>query len=240
MDNLKDWPNKVKVMQSNWIGRSIGAEIDFKIAQSDKKVKIFTTRPDTIFGATFLALSTEHELVLEASRNNNKLKRFIEDCKGINPDKDKKGFDTGLLANHPFIKEKKIPVFVANFVLQEYGLGAIFGCPAHDQRDLDFAKEYNLDVIPVVQPYDLKENDFKIVNEAFTDDGTIINSEFLNGLDVSNAKNKIIIEIENKKIGRKKINFKLRDWGISRQRFWGCPIPIIYREDGEILAVEDN
>ena len=121
LDNLKDWPNKVKVMQSNWIGRSIGAEIDFKIAQSDKKVKIFTTRPDTIFGATFLALSTEHELVLEASRNNNKLKRFIEDCKGINPDKDK-GFDTGLLANHPFIKEK-IPVFVANFVLQEYGLG---------------------------------------------------------------------------------------------------------------------
>ncbi len=240
LDNLKDWPNKVKVMQSNWIGRSIGAEIDFKIAQSDKKVKIFTTRPDTIFGATFLALSTEHELVLEASRNNNKLKRFIEDCKGINPDKDKKGFDTGLLANHPFIKEKKIPVFVANFVLQEYGLGAIFGCPAHDQRDLDFAKEYNLDVIPVVQPYDLKENDFKIGNEAFTDDGTIINSEFLNGLDVSNAKNKIIIEIENKKIGRKKINFKLRDWGISRQRFWGCPIPIIYREDGKILSVEDE
>ena len=240
LDNLKDWPNKVKVMQSNWIGRSIGAEIDFKIAQSDKKVKIFTTRPDTIFGATFLALSTEHELVLEASRNNNKLKRFIEDCKGINPDKDKKGFDTGLLANHPFIKEKKIPVFVANFVLQEYGLGAIFGCPAHDQRDLDFAKEYNLDVIPVVQPYDLKENDFKIGNEAFTDDGTIINSEFLNGLDVSNAKNKIIIEIENKKIGRKKINFKLRDWGISRQRFWGCPIPIIYREDGKILPVEDE
>ena len=240
LDNLENWPNKVKIMQSNWIGKSIGVEIDFEIVQSNKKIKIFTTRPDTIFGATFLALSAEHELVLAASKKNKKLKKFIEDCKGINPAKDKKGFDTGLFANHPFITEKKIPVFVANFVLQEYGLGAIFGCPAHDQRDLDFAREYNLGVIPVVQPYDLKENNFEIGNEAFTDDGTIINSEFLNGLDVEKAKNKIIAEIENKKIGRKKINFKLRDWGISRQRFWGCPIPIIYREDGEILPVEDE
>jgi len=240
LDNLENWPNKVKIMQSNWIGKSIGAEIDFHVSDSETKIKIFTTRPDTIYGATFLALSSEHELVTKISKTNDSLKNFIKDCENVNPDKVKRGFDTGLLANHPFIEGKKIPVFVANFVLKEYGLGAIFGCPAHDQRDLDFAREYNLDVIPVVKPANISENNFKITTEAFIDDGIMINSPALNGLNINDAKNCIIEHIEKKKIGRKKVNFKLRDWGISRQRFWGCPIPIIYREDGEILAVEDS
>ncbi len=240
LDNLENWPNKVKIMQSNWIGKSIGAEIDFQVSEGETKIKIFTTRPDTIYGATFLALSSEHELVTKISKNNDSLKNFIKDCENINPDKVKRGFDTGLFANHPFIEGKKLPIFVANFVLKEYGLGAIFGCPAHDQRDLDFAREYNLDVIPVVKPTNIDENNFKITTEAFTDDGIMINSPSINGLSINDAKDKIIENIEKKKIGRRKVNFKLRDWGISRQRFWGCPIPIIYREDGEILAVEDS
>ncbi len=240
LDNLENWPNKVKIMQSNWIGKSIGVEIDFHVSESETKIKIFTTRPDTIYGATFLAVSIEHELVNKISKNNGGLEKFIKNCENINPDKVKKGFDTGLFADHPFIDGKRIPIFVANFVLKEYGLGAIFGCPAHDQRDLDFARKYNLDVIPVVKPSDTSENAFKITTEAFTDDGIMINSPSLNGLNIDDAKDKIIEQIEKKKIGRKKVNFKLRDWGISRQRFWGCPIPIIYREDGEILPVEET
>ncbi len=240
LDHLKNWPNKVKVMQSNWIGKSYGAEIDFKISDQESKITVFTTRPDTIFGATFIALSSDHELIIELSKNNDDLKKFIKDCEDVNSEKIKKGFNIGLSVDHPFLNGKKLPIFVANFVLKEYGLGAIFGCPAHDQRDLEFAKEYNLDVIPVVKPIGVLENNFKIDISAYTDDGEIINSEFLNGLNIEEAKKKIITEIEKKQIGSKKINFKLRDWGISRQRFWGCPIPIIYREDGEILAVEDN
>ncbi len=240
LKKLNNWPNKVKIMQSNWIGKSLGAEIDFKISNKDLDITVFTTRPDTIFGATFLALSVDHKLSIEISKENNSLKKFIDGCKNLNPEKTKKGFDTGLLANHPFINEKKIPIFVANFVLKEYGLGAIFGCPAHDQRDLDFAREYGLDVIPVVKPPNISEDVFKIEKKAFINDGKMINSYFLNGLEVDVAKEKIIKEIENKKIGQRKTNYKLRDWGISRQRFWGCPIPIIYREDGEVLAVEDS
>ncbi len=240
LESLKDWPNKVKVMQSNWIGKSFGAEIDFKISDQDSFITIFTTRPDTIFGATFIALSTEHELSIKIAKENKDLGNFMEGCKGINSEKTKKGFNTKIFVEHPFIKEKKLPVFVANFVLKEYGLGAIFGCPAHDQRDLDFANEYNIEVIPVVKPLKIKEENFKIKDQAFIEDGIIINSEFLNGLGVNEAKEKILNEIEANNIGRKKTNYKLRDWGISRQRFWGCPIPIIYREDGEILAAQDD
>ena len=240
LDKLENWPNKVKIMQSNWIGKSVGVEIDFNVSDKNKKIKVFTTRPDTIYGATFLALSSEHDLISEISKKNPDLQKFIKDCKNINPDKTKRGFDTNLSAEHPFIEGKKIPIFVANFVLKEYGLGAIFGCPAHDQRDLDFATEYNIDVIPVVKPNDIDEDNFKINSKAYTEDGIIINSEFLNGLNIDKAKEKIINEIEKKGIGKKKINFKLRDWGISRQRFWGCPIPIIYREDGKVLAVEEG
>jgi len=240
LTKLDNWPDKVKTMQSNWIGKSIGAEIDFKIFNNDKKITVFTTRPDTIFGATFIAISIEHELTIDISKRNNDLKRFIKDSANLNHEKEKRGFAIDLFVEHPFIKGKKLPIFVANFVLKEYGLGAIFGCPAHDQRDLDFANEYNIEVIPVVRPDNVEEDFFKINSEAFTDDGIIINSEFLNGLSVKKAIDEIIDKIEKKKIGRKKTNFKLRDWGISRQRFWGCPIPIIYREDGEILPVEEQ
>ncbi|MDA9742953.1 leucine--tRNA ligase, partial [Pelagibacteraceae bacterium] len=240
LNKLDNWPNKVKIMQSNWIGKSIGAEIDFKIYNSEKKITVFTTRPDTIFGASFVALSVEHEIAINISKKNNDLKKFINDCESLNYEKEKRGFNIGLFVEHPFIEGKKLPIFIANFVLKEYGLGAIFGCPAHDQRDLDFANEYNLEVIPVVKPNNVDEDSFKISDQAHTEDGTIINSKFLNGFSVDQAKSKIIEEIEKKKIGKKKINFKLRDWGISRQRFWGCPIPIIYREDGEILPVEDK
>ncbi len=240
LESLNNWPKKVKIMQSNWIGKSIGAEINFKVANEKLDITVFTTRPDTIFGATFLALSTEHELIVNISKKNKSMQRFIKDCENLNPEKTKKGFDTGLLADHPFIRGKKIPIFASNFVLKEYGLGAIFGCPAHDQRDLDFANEYKLEVIPVVKPANVKEDNFKVYNQAFVEDGIIINSDFLNGLSVEEAKKKIISKIEKNKIGRKKINFKLRDWGISRQRYWGCPIPIIYREDGEVLAVDES
>ncbi len=239
LDSLNQWPNKVKLMQSNWIGKSIGANIEFKIFKNDKKITVFTTRPDTIFGATFLAISCDHELVDMLLTKNETLKKFIEECKNLNSDKVKRGYETGLVAEHPFIEGKKIPIFIANFVLKEYGLGAIFGCPAHDQRDLDFANEYKLDVIPVVKPKDSTDNNFTIQRKAYTEDGVIINSEFLNGLNIEDAKKVIIKKLEEKGFGTKKVNYKLRDWGISRQRFWGCPIPIIYREDGEILAEEE-
>ena len=240
LDKLNNWPNKVKVMQSNWIGKSVGAEINFKLSTSKDEIKVFTTRPDTIYGATFIAISVDHFISEKMSKENALLRNFIKDCKDLNPDKIKKGFDTGLFVNHPLIRDKKIPVYVANFVLTEYGLGAIFGCPAHDQRDLDFAREYKLDVIPVVKPKSSKKDQVIVKNTAFTEDGEMINSEKLNGLSTEEAKDKIIKYLEEKNIGVKKINYKLRDWGISRQRFWGCPIPIIYREDGEVLAVEEN
>ena len=237
LDKLNGWPNKVKVMQSNWIGRSIGAEIDFEIINDSKKIKIFTTRPDTIYGATFIALSVDHELSLQLSSKDERVKSFIDQCKTLNADKDKKGFNTKIFVKHPFIENKKLPVFIANFVLKEYGLGAIFGCPAHDQRDLDFANEYKLEIIPVVKPIgDI--NNIKIKDVAFTDEGEVINSSVLNGLTTQEAKKEIIKILEKNKLGSKKINYKLRDWGISRQRFWGCPIPVIYREDGKVKTVK--
>ncbi len=240
LNNLTGWPDKVKIMQSNWIGKSIGAEIEFNIKNGGGGIKVFTTRPDTIFGATFIALSVDHELTIDISKKNTLLKNFIEECKSINSDKIKRGFDTGLVAEHPYIKNKTIPIYVANFVLKEYGLGAIFGCPAHDQRDLDFANEYGVDVIPVVKPKNSSLNETTISQEAYVDTGVVINSDFLDGLETEQAKKRIIADLEKRGIGERKINYKLRDWGISRQRFWGCPIPIIYREDGEVLTVDEK
>ena len=236
LDNLNEWPDKVKTMQKNWIGKSEGAEIDFSLINpkyKNYKIKIYTTRPDTIFGATFIAISCQHPLVEELIKTNDKIKKFIRVCELSNSEKDKLGFNTEIKAEHPITK-KTIPVYIANFVLMDYGLGAIFGCPAHDQRDLDFANKYNLDVIKVVE--NEKENK-QIVDVATTGDGTLINSDFLNGLSVEGAKKKIVKFIESRGLGSKKINYKLRDWGVSRQRYWGCPIPILYREDGEIVPV---
>ena len=243
LDTLAEWPEKVKLMQKNWIGKSIGCEIDFEIHGEGKKVKIFTTRPDTIFGATFLAVSVDHPLC----KNLEKQKDFIEFKKKSSQvgtteeaiaNAEKIGFNSGLIAKHPFIKNKTIPVFVANFILMDYGTGAIFGCPAHDQRDFDFATKYNLEIIPVVKSEEITEN--KRIKKAYTGDGKIINSEFLNNLSVKKAKEKIMEEIERKKIGNKKISFRLKDWGISRQRYWGCPIPMIYLKNGKVVPVDKS
>jgi leucyl-tRNA synthetase len=236
LESLNEWPDKVKTMQKNWIGKSEGAEIDFRLVNQENKgykIKIYTTRPDTIFGATFIAISCQHPLVEKLSKTNVKIKKFIKECELSNSEKDKLGFKTKIKAEHPITK-KIIPVYIANFVLMDYGLGAIFGCPAHDQRDLDFANKYNLDIIKVVK--NNKEIN-QIIDVATTGDGTLINSDFLNELSVESAKKKIIEYLETNGLGCKKINYKLKDWGVSRQRYWGCPIPILYREDGEIIPV---
>ncbi len=243
LEKLDEWPNKVKIMQSNWIGKSVGAEINFGLNNFDEGsvdyIKVFTTRPDTIFGATFIAISPQHPIAKKLAEKNVKIQSFILECENLNQEKDKRGFLTKLNVDHPYIKNKKLPVYIANFVLMEYGLGAIFGCPAHDQRDLDFANEYKLEVIPVVKPAD-HNNKFVINKTAFTENGIVINSDFLDGNRTEDAKLLIIESLQKNGLGKKKTNFKLRDWGISRQRFWGCPIPIIYREDGEVIAVEDD
>jgi len=237
LENLNEWPEKVKTMQKNWIGKSEGAEINFDLVNSkykNKKIKVYTTRPDTIFGATFIAISCQHPLVKDLIKTNGKIEQFIRECDLADSEKDKLGFNTRIQAAHPITK-KLIPVYIANFVLMDYGLGAIFGCPAHDQRDLDFANKYNLEVIKVVESEN--ENN-QITDVATTGDGNLINSDFLNGLDVENAKKKIVDFFEKNGLGSKKINYKLKDWGVSRQRYWGCPIPILYREDGEIIPVD--
>ena len=237
LDELGKWPEKVKVMQKNWIGKSVGAEINFKIVNEEFRgdsIKVYTTRPDTIFGATFIAISCQHHLAETLSKKDININNFIKECKKSNSEKEKLGFDTKIKAEHPITK-KNIPVYIANFVLMDYGLGSIFGCPAHDQRDLDFAKKFNLDVIKVVE----NDNDTRKINDtAITGDGRLINSEFLNGLDVESAKKKIVNFFETKGIGSKKINYKLKDWGVSRQRYWGCPIPVLYREDGVVMPVD--
>ena len=256
LEKLTNWPNKVKVMQSNWIGKSVGAEINFEIANSDapnKKIKVFTTRHDTIFGATFIALSAEHEISKELSNKDKSVSDFIKSCENLDSDKIKKGYDTGFVVKHPFNEGQSIPVYIANFVLMEYGLGAIFGCPAHDQRDLDFAIKYELPVIPVIMPYDVgssskeawyndqvKDNKNPMNGAAYDGDGTLINSDFLNNKTIEEAKKIVLNKLIELGIGNERINYKLRDWGISRQRFWGCPIPIIYKEDGSIAAVQEK
>jgi leucyl-tRNA synthetase len=242
LENLKGWPDKVKLMQKNWIGKSMGCEIDF-LTNNDKKIKIFTTRPDTIFGASFIAIAPDHPFTkfFESDKNflnfkNEALKNIaIESSLSKN---EKLGFKTPYFVFHPFIKEKKLPIYVSNFILMDYGTGAIYGCPAHDQRDLEFALKYKLEILPVVSPD--KSQNITIRNEAYVGDGFIINSDFLNDLNVKDAQKKIIKIIEEKKIGNSKTIYRLKDWGISRQRYWGCPIPIIYREDGKIILVPEK
>ena len=240
--NLKGWPEKVKLMQKNWIGKSEGCEIEFISDLKNVKIKIFTTRPDTIFGASFVAIAPDHPFT-EAFKNDKNFIDFKKSAlKNIGTESslsknEKLGFKTSFFVSHPFLN-KKIPVYVANFILMDYGTGAIFGCPAHDQRDLEFAKKYNLEIIPVVTPN--KSKPINISDQAYTDDGYIINSDFLNDLTVGDAKKNIIEKIKEKKIGNSKIIYRLKDWGISRQRYWGCPIPIIYREDGKVLLVSEK
>ena len=252
LDDLVMWPNKVKIMQKNWIGKSFGCEVKFQIFSSKniEEIKCFTTRPDTLFGLSFLALSIDHPLS-KFYENDKKFLQFKQKCSenGTTEESianaEKIGFKTDLVAINPLNNNIKVPVYFANFVLMDYGLGAVFGCPAHDQRDLDFANKYNLDVKTVVTP-DKSLLDFKVSEEAYTGPGYIFNSEFLNGLKCPGESIiKTIEYLEKKKLGEKKINFRLKDWGVSRQRYWGCPIPIIYDENNvphklpkEMLPVE--
>jgi len=239
---LDRWPDRVRLMQENWIGRSEGAFMQFKLVARDDTIKVFTTRPDTIFGASFCALAAEHPLAQELAQSSPELANFIADYNRLGTSEaaletaEKRGFNTGHAVHHPFIEGCKLPVFVANFVLMEYGTGAIFGCPAHDQRDLDFARKYNLNVIPVVTPKDAGD-DFLVVDIAFTGDGMLINSDFLNGLDVVTAKSVIIDRLEANSLGTRSVTYRLRDWGVSRQRYWGCPIPIVHCSDCGIVKV---
>ncbi len=244
LDNLKSWPNKVKVMQKNWIGKSFGCEIDFKIEGNlpIKTVRCFTTRPDTLFGFSFLAVSVDHP-ISEHFINNSKFNEFKKECSKTGTTEEsiaqgeKIGFNTDLMAFNPLNTKEKVPIYFANFVLMDYGFGAVFGCPAHDQRDLDFALKYNLPVKTVVKPLDEDEK-YKVKKEAYTGPGEIINSDFLNGLKAPEESIIKTIEIlEEKKLGNKKINFRLKDWGVSRQRYWGCPIPIAYDKNGNVLTV---
>ena len=241
LEKLPGWPEKVKLMQKNWIGKSEGCEIIFK-TQNKKNIKVFTTRPDTIYGASFIAISADHPLTKDCEKDKNFIK-FKEECNKMGTTEEalanaeKIGFDTKIKALHPFDVKKSLPVYVSNFVLMDYGTGAIFGCPAHDQRDLEFARKYKLDVLPVVLPDNEKKDKYKIKETAYTGDGKLINSEFLDGLNVTQAKKKIIDSIEKKSIGKRKISFRLKDWGVSRQRYWGCPIPIVYKKDGTAITL---
>ena len=244
LNKLDKWPNKVKVMQKNWIGKSFGCEIDFQIKSNlaVKKVKCFTTRPDTLFGFSFLALSVDHPLS-KFFKNDENFSKFKSECAKTGTTEEsianaeKIGFKTEIKAVNPLDESKEVPVYFANFVLMDYGFGAVFGCPAHDQRDLDFARKYKLEILPVVCPPG-KDHNFKIDKEAYTGPGKIFNSEFLDNL---NAPDESIIKtieiLEKKKLGKRKINFRLKDWGISRQRYWGCPIPVAYNKKGEVIKI---
>ena len=242
LEKLKGWPEKVKLMQKNWIGRSEGCEIDFITNCKDLKIKIFTTRPDTIFGASFIAIAPDHPFT-ENFSSDKEFKNFKElALKNLGTESslstnEKLGFKTPFFAFHPFLN-KKLPIYVANFILMDYGSGAIFGCPAHDQRDLEFSIKYKLEIIPVVSSEKSKITNIK--NQAYTEEGYNINSDFLDGLSTQEAKKNIIKKLVEKKIGNLKIIYRLKDWGISRQRYWGCPIPIIYREDGKIILVPEK
>ncbi len=251
LKGLDEWPEKVRIMQERWIGKSIGAKLRFAIAggtlpplavparppagssqdappsSTEISIEVFTTRPDTLFGMSFLAISPHHPIAQQLAANNTKLAGFIKECDQLGTSEEaiekaeKKGFDTGLKVRHPFDASREHPVYVANFVLMEYGTGAVFGCPAHDQRDFDFATKYTLPILPVVSGGDTSK-------EAYTGDGALINSSFLDGLTVEAGKERAIAELAKSNAGEKTITYRLRDWGVSRQRYWGCPIPIIY------------
>ena len=245
LDGLENWPEKVRTMQKNWIGKSQGLQFDFKTSGAPKgfeNLEVYTTRPDTLFGASFAAISCDHPLAKELEKNNTDISNFNLECRQIGTTQEaletaeKKGYNTGITVTHPFNDAWEMPVYIANFILMGYGTGAIFGCPAHDQRDLDFARKYNLIVTPVVCPTDQNPDTFSIKEEAYTGVGNLINSRFLDGLTIEEGKSEVIRRISEQGMGQATTNYRLRDWGVSRQRYWGCPIPVIHCEKCGVVA----
>ncbi|GAB5387905.1 MAG: leucine--tRNA ligase [Alphaproteobacteria bacterium] len=248
LDTLERWPERVRLMQNNWIGKSEGLQMQWKMVGREDTLDIYTTRPDTLYGASFMAIAADHPLAQELADGNEELQAFIKECEALGTSEEaiekaeKKGYDTGLVAVHPLDDGWKLPIYVANFVLMDYGTGAIFACPAHDQRDLDFARKYNLPVKQVVAPSDGNDEVVAQITagEAYTGPGKIIDSGFMTGMTIEEAKAAIADKAEAEGFGSRTVNYRLRDWGVSRQRYWGCPIPVIYCDDCGVVPVPDD